>query len=651
MAGPWEKYSKPAVPAAEASQEPSPPTGAGPWAKYQAQAARAPSESEDGGGLAQSLLDLYRMHPRAYLQRKMLEEGAKGDPLEQAGSLAESAGNTVAMGYMPQLAGAAKSLVGDQSYVDARDEYAKNAKARSEKYPIASTVGSIAGMAGTLPLTRAKALVDAPTRAGRIMKQIGVGGGMAALSNPGEVEGEVGNPQLKERGARGAVGAALGLGIGSLSELARYLGGGPGGGGGVADKLSQVAEEKAFKALGARKTFTDKLGPDQQREIGRQLLDEHAIPVLGSPTRISKRVDGLKEEAGDAIGKIIDDVDSRTVEYTPVRFRDPKKPTVVQEEVRMTPVRFEENRLKESMPWLRDADAPPQIIRGEEQAIQTKLLEPPKPGYTTTGEVKTMPGKGLTVDMKSLTNQVMKSNVFRELEAQYGTETAKAALERYLTNLASKGSLGLRDAQKTRQLVDKGINFSKRAGEHTPAQEVLYELRTQIRDGMNTAANQVPGQAKDALLNANRRYSNLEQAADILEDRISRDAANRSVSLTDTISGVGGAGIGTTPAEKIVTGAVATAANKAGRTFGTAAMARGADETAKLLRSFPKLAKYAEQNPVAAQQLIDKILKGNSTPVQEAPEEYRTVPAEIRDHLKGRTVSQEEAAARFVRGN
>lgn len=76
----------------------------------------------------------------------------------------------------------------------------------------------------------------------------------------------------------------------------------------VAEFLKKKAEQKATRALG-RPTPTQSAkmqATGQDREIGRTLLDEGAIPILGTPDRIAGRVSNLKEKAGQEVGKLVD---------------------------------------------------------------------------------------------------------------------------------------------------------------------------------------------------------------------------------------------------------------------------------------------------------------------------------------------------------
>jgi hypothetical protein len=102
------------------------------------------------------------------------------------------------------------------------------------------------------------------------------------------------------------------------------------------------------------------------------------------------------------------------------------------------------------------------------------------------------------------------------------------------------------------------------------------------------------------------------EAEDMATDRIARDSANRAFGLTDTIAGAGGAGIGAAisddPKEGLVYGALAAAANKAGRAYGNPLMATGFNKLSKSLLNSPRFAELAAKNQPAFQSLVQNLL-------------------------------------------
>lgn len=525
--------------------------------------------------------------PDAYLAQQT--SSAPNEKTSAGMAALEHYGNTAAMGYLPHLQAGLEQLLpnptadvdaklneegfsvpsNDRTYLEARDENIKRLDTEKKEHPIASGVGTGLGIAAGA-LMPASQLSKTAGLGAKMLQGAKTGAAYGAIANPGDIEGEYSPLQLGDRAVNAGIGASIGgaipLGIEGVKKGASVVG----------DFLRRKAALKAARALGRptpkQAAEMARLGTDE--ELGRELLDEGAIPVLGTPGRIAKRVDALKEETGEQIGEMLDRADNQKVEYTPIKISNPKRPVKVQDEIRMTPIRFDENPARRLDPTLRLDDAPPTLVRGEEQSIQRALYEQPKP-QVIAGKTKTLPLA--SVDTQKIAEGILNSAEMKAMRNTPGMEPAVAAIEKQVETLAKNGKLTLKEAQKLRQGIDKSINFNKGAPEMRGAQEGLYKQRTAIRDAMNEGINSLPGFAeKDALLKANRKYGRLSEASDILEREIGRDQANRSISLTDTIAGAAGASTGN-PAAALALGA----ANKFGRTFGNSIQARVYDAIAK----------------------------------------------------------------------
>lgn len=201
-----------------------------------------------------------------------------------------------------------------------------------------------------------------------------------------------------------------------------------------------------------------------------------------------------------------------------------------------------------------------------------------------------------------------------------GKESIAGQVDRQLNTLYGNGdNLSLRDAQKLRQGIDDSINFNKRVPEMSGSQPYLYDMRDAVRGGMNDSINQLPNFAdKDALLTANRRYSNLSDLERMASNKEARDSVNRMFGLTDTIAGGAGAetgavighasGIpGAAKAGAITGGAIGAIGNKLGRTYGNPLMATGADALSKVLAKGGSLGELVANNPQAGPALMQMI--------------------------------------------
>lgn len=277
-------------------------------------------------GHAKAVQEQY--HAPEFLSDDEMEKLAPKKPVEKEGAgkaFLEHYGNTALLGHLPHLQALAEKLMPNPNadldeklkgegfkieeksptYIDSRDTNIKRLAQEKEDFPKSALAGDVAGMAGGALVTGGLAGgAPAASAAGRIAQGAKIGAGMGALANPGDTEGELSADlglQLKDRAKGAALGAALGAGASGAVEGASALGSK------AIDALRTRANSNAFSALG-RPTPTQlaKLkaeGLDQK--IGRDLLDEGAIPVLGTPGRIAKRVENLKSEAGQEIGDLL----------------------------------------------------------------------------------------------------------------------------------------------------------------------------------------------------------------------------------------------------------------------------------------------------------------------------------------------------------
>jgi len=428
----------------------------------------------------------------------------------------ETAVDTAGLGYLPHLQAFLERFgpdpsggVDDQlrsegfkisqpqdSYVALRDENISRQAAGRRANPNAATAGTIAGIGGGMLIPMGAAARGA-TLGAKAISAGKIGALMGGLANPGDVKGE-----MTAMPAERLQNALMGMGIGAASAPA--VRGLEIGFNKMSGALSKRAAEKAVKALGPKKSELEKLmKTGQEQALGRMLLDDGAIPVLGTPGRITNRVNSIKKKAGEEIGSIID-----------------------------------------------SAGKTPHVDGSD---IGVRLLDDPK--YI---EALRTPG------MESYTSEV----------------------EKAAEKIAASGKLSLKEAQKLRQNIDKSINFNKGPAEMRGKQEALFDSRTQVRDLMNDVVNALDDStgkgSTNRLKKANRRYGLLEGASDILNNKMSRDGANRTISLTDYISGVGGASAGGPAAAGLM-----ALANKGVRTFGDSAAARLMNAGSKLSSKVP----------------------------------------------------------------
>ena len=104
--------------------------------------------------------------------------------------------------------------------------------------------------------------------------------------------------RLAENVASGTL-AALPVGAGQARQAA-------------APKLRQIAEDRAVSTLQPTKAEARRVA-QRNPNLGRTLLDEGTVPVLGSGPRVAQRVGEAKQRAGAEIGRLIKSADGTPV--------------------------------------------------------------------------------------------------------------------------------------------------------------------------------------------------------------------------------------------------------------------------------------------------------------------------------------------------
>jgi hypothetical protein len=485
-----------------------------------------------------------------------------------------------------------------------------------------------------------------------------------------------------QAGAEGVAYEGIGMGVGNtLVKGAGVVGRNLPTAEQVAQALRKRAALKATRAVGrATPTVSTKMAATgEDVALGEFLLDNNAIPVVGTPGRIGKRVDKLAEKAGQDIGEIVERVENARAEVTPVTIRDadagyaPYTPVklkkypkgkVVQEEVLVTPVRFDENPAKRLGVNLRSTDAPPTVVRGETQAIQKELRLPPgtvvePQGITQLGKARpyrkevvagpasTVPVRGTTIKADEIADGIRKSKDLQSLKKNSLVPGEAEKVEAVLDQLASKGELTIKEAQELRQYVDSKISFSKKVPDMAEMQQYLYDIRTGIRDRMNLAAD-AAGTEAGALKNANRRYHLATTAQDIGEREMGRTQSNHSISLMDLAA----ANLG----EGSLSKAAIAVANKAARSFGNATQARALNAASKGVRAteaIPVAAKaLAGRTGNAIQADVDAVAHSRKVQqlMQGPPQEFLKSAEEKKDAPKPGSVAEGERRQDLPKG-
>lgn len=478
-------------------------------------------------------------------------------------SKAESAlqgfGQAGTLGYLPNIQAAVEPYtdklfsaitgkdIGDQKYdyIKSRDANIKRDVALKEANPGSYTGGQIAGSIATP--TPGAGLIKG-TGAIAKLARAGVGAGVVgALYNPGEKEGELSDLQLGERAKQSLVGAGTGLvaqgAAGALSKgLEAYAG--------KADKIQSTADALTLDAMGTKKKYANML-------IDKG-TSEDPLKHIKTVTEFARNNDIVK--AGESF-------EDAYLKSNKVRGDLGKKIKTVYDQA-----------IKETVdPKVLEKAAPGDILRFQESQI------PPK----------------------NLAHQFL----LQEADRLKGTSNGQQILGKIDNELKNLNDVGndIPSLLKYRRSIDSTIKNWSREG--SGGEESLKNLRNFIKDNIDQridALDKIVGSEKiGELKKLNKDYSLASDVNSILEDKYSRQIANRHLGLIPAIIGTGGAAVGAgsalahgddpgTVAKRGLLGAAGGYAFSKGRDYLPAIGAKALSGVAQVLERDP-LAGYASQ--------------------------------------------------------
>lgn len=251
-------------------------------------------------------------NPDSYLAKAtgQAKQPPAENPSRQAQTGLEYFGQAATGGYLPHLQAAAEpytnklfaALKGqkppeeDQSYVQRRDENTKRLEDEFKEYPKTALAGMLAGSVASGAALGA-GMPAATAKLGKLGQAALAGGVLGAAQNPGDTEGQMSGPQLADR----AKGAGVGAAVGGVAE--KVLGGLQS----APTKLSEYAQEKAFKSSGAMlKDFRQAFSRDNMNELGQFMIDNKLVKPGASFDSVAEGSNQIKQEAGKKIGAIYD---------------------------------------------------------------------------------------------------------------------------------------------------------------------------------------------------------------------------------------------------------------------------------------------------------------------------------------------------------
>jgi hypothetical protein len=272
----------------------------------------------------------------------MLAEKLSADagPRSRPGeAFAQSFGDAASFGYLPHLQAAVEpvadkisSFFGDgvdeqlkeqgfvidqgpeESYVQRRDKFIRRGQKLAEENPEAAMAGGVSGAitsgvatGGGLSKLLGSAAKTATT--GKRFVDAGkTGAFIGAARNPGDIEGELGGLQIKDRAQNALKDAATGLVVQGGLEGVKKVGEGVKNAG---KNLKTYSQNKALKASGAMlKDFRKAVGKKKAGELGQTAIDEDLVSMGDDIADTAKKAESKVKESGKKIGEIYDKADN-----------------------------------------------------------------------------------------------------------------------------------------------------------------------------------------------------------------------------------------------------------------------------------------------------------------------------------------------------
>ncbi len=473
---------------------------------------------------------------------------------------------TAGLGAAYQVGKAKLGLRGDVSFGDAYSTLlnhirAKDDAAKADNPKTFTGAAITGGIASALtPGVAAKGLGEASkfgTAASKLSQGLNTVKGATAygaLTGAGTSEA---NPfespdKLKEFATDTAIGAGTGLAFGAgakiLGKASNAL---------KPSNLDKTANIKTLKAAGYMGPDLKRMSEAQKQEVGETLHRLGVVKFGDSLDDIVAKTGAAKEKAGQEIGAALDSVDDL---------------------VRHAKSAVDEGRM--------GANLPPQAKENLKGAID----------------------KQFQFNMRRIGDRIEKELIGPNAKNPLlkGEREKLAALAE---EFRSGGSLTMREGNVIKGTQGKVTKFHSDSVPDAFKKEVYDIIKTEIDDivaktgNLEAAVGKASGKilgagddvaarnksVADAFGGAKRDYGALARTDDIAQNRLGQVQANREISLTDTIAGVGGLVTGN-PANVIVLGGL----NKLARQYGDSAMAASARKTAEIIRMAPEaLGPYA----------------------------------------------------------
>lgn len=464
-----------------------------------------------------------------------------------------------------------KWLNPDDTYTKLRDEMIKRDDKLYDDNPVSYGAGYAGGLvsgsiasSGLINKGLEKMGIKAAEKGAPLLDKMisGAKGGaatgvaMGALSNPGDVEGELSPLQLEDRGKNAAIAGLMG---GVLSGVAPAIGEGIKK---VGNSIKDKAERLAYKSMGpyAREAIKD-TARDQISSTGRALLDEGVVG--GKPTSyegLSDRAEAALNKKGAEIGQYMDDLSAAEKKLT---------------------------------------DGVPGIV----------------PSGTEVGPTQAGVSRKAVAD--KLREQLINPNT--EIPGVAAKNKAVEAMISNFEN-GGDDLIPILKSEELKRSIGKEIKWDRLPNADIPLEEQVNRgLYNNMRQGVEDAAqfleDKVGGPDVGKFQKLKSDYGALERGVNMSTKRAAKDSVNRFLSPTDYLTGGIGAAGGFASGDgiedrlkKAAMGFSLGLANKGARLYGNQLIAPALDKVSKVLLQSPKFADLAAKNPEMFMGIVNSLV-------------------------------------------
>lgn len=209
----------------------------------------------------------------------------------------------------------------------------------------------------------------------------------------------------------------------------------------------------------------------------------------------------------------------------------------------------------------------------------------------------------------------LRDELLQSIADQPGYTAERKLIERYAKEFDALGSVALSKANQVKTRIQKQIEKLYGKEIDTPANTFRKQIAGVVREEVDSAAETAARQAgRDDLaqqfMEAKRLYASMSEARTLAKSGVKRIEGNRTISLTDYLTGIAGsvAGLATGNVAPMVMAGAGAVGNKLAREHGNLVIAQLANKAAKLRFLQTRLQSVADRISTG----IDKFVSGKS---------------------------------------